>query len=83
MIRLGRWLVAGCLVALLGVPGVALAQQDALDRIDALQTLSDQDNAKALKELQAQAQKMAYLATASSTSINSVGNALEVLAKKQ
>jgi hypothetical protein len=34
-------------------------------------------------QLQAQAQKMAYLATASSTSINSVGNALEVLAKKQ
>lgn len=73
MIRLGRWLVAGCLVALLGVPGVALAQQDALDRIDALQTLSDQDNAKALKELQAQAQlfelskfyevKRAYLST--------------------
>lgn len=34
-------------------------------------------------QLQAQAQKMAYLATASSTSINSVGNALETLAKKQ
>jgi hypothetical protein len=34
-------------------------------------------------QLQAQAQKMSFLATASSTSINSVGNALEVLAKKQ
>jgi hypothetical protein len=34
-------------------------------------------------QLQAQAQKLSFLATASSTSINSVGNALEVLAKKQ
>jgi hypothetical protein len=34
-------------------------------------------------QLQAQAQKMAYLSTAASTSINSAGNALELLAKKQ
>jgi hypothetical protein len=34
-------------------------------------------------QLQAQAQKMSFLATGASTSINSVGNALEVLAKKQ
>ena len=56
MIRLGRWIVAVCVVAFLGVPIAAFAQQDALDRIDALQTLSDQDNAKALKELHAQSQ---------------------------
>jgi len=53
---LGRWLVAGCLVALLGAHGVASAQQDALQRIDALQTLSEKDNAEALKQLLAQAQ---------------------------
>lgn len=73
MSRLVRWLVASCFVALLGVHGIASAQQDALDRIDALQTLSDQDNARALKELHAQAQlfelskfyavKRAYLTT--------------------
>jgi diguanylate cyclase (GGDEF)-like protein len=40
----------------LGTHGAVFAQQDALERIDALQTLSDQDNAKALKELHAQAQ---------------------------
>jgi hypothetical protein len=34
-------------------------------------------------QLQAQAQKMAFLATAASTSTNTVGNALETLAKKQ
>jgi hypothetical protein len=34
-------------------------------------------------QLQAQAQKMAFLSTAASTSINSAGNALELLAKKQ
>jgi diguanylate cyclase (GGDEF)-like protein len=56
LIRLGRWIVAVCVVAFLGVPVAAFAQQDALDRIDALQTLSDQDNAKALKELHAQSQ---------------------------
>ena len=53
---LGRWLVAGCLVALLGAHGVASAQQDALQRIDALQTLAEKDNAQALKQLLAQAQ---------------------------
>lgn len=56
MSSLGRWLVAGCLVALLGAHGVASAQQDALQRIDALQTLSEKDNAEALKQLLAQAQ---------------------------
>jgi hypothetical protein len=44
---------------------------------------SGRDDPGTAIQLQAQAQKMAYLATASSTSINSVGNALEVLAKKQ
>lgn len=66
------WMV-GCVMLLLGMHGAALAQQDALDRIDALQTLSDQDNSRALKELHAQGQlfelsksydvKRAYLAT--------------------
>jgi hypothetical protein len=34
-------------------------------------------------QLQAQAQKMAFLATAASTSVNTAGNAIEVLSKKQ
>lgn len=73
MIRLGRMWMVGCVLLLLGMHGTALAQQDALERIDALQTLSDQDNARALKELHAQGQlfelsksydvKRAYLAT--------------------
>ncbi len=53
---LGRLLMAGFIVALLGGHGAVIAQQDALDRIDALQTLSDKDNARALKDLHTQAQ---------------------------
>ena len=80
MIRLGRLLVTSCFVALLGGHGAVFAQQDALDRIEALQTLSEQDNAVALKELQANAQlfelskfyevKRAYLATLISVEID-------------
>ena len=55
MIRLGRLLMAGCVVAFLGVHGAVFGQQDAVDRIDALQTLSDRDNARALKDLHLQA----------------------------
>jgi hypothetical protein len=41
------------------------------------------DNPGTAVQLQAQAQKMAFMSTAASTSINTVGNALEVLSKKQ
>ena len=41
-----------CLVALWVAHGTVFAQQDALDRIDALQTLSEKDNAEALKQLE-------------------------------
>jgi hypothetical protein len=41
------------------------------------------DNPGTAVQLQAQAQKMAFMATAASTSVNTVGNALEVLSKKQ
>jgi hypothetical protein len=44
---------------------------------------SGRDDPGTALQLQSQAQKMAFLSTASSTSINSVGNALEMLAKKQ
>ena len=80
MIRLVRLLVISCFVALLGVHGAAFAQQDALDRIEAIQTLSEQDNARALQELQAQGQlfelskfyevKRAYLTTLISVEID-------------
>lgn len=56
MIRLMRFFAMACIVALGGAYVPAWAQQDALDRIDALQTLSEQDNTRALKELQAQSQ---------------------------
>jgi cytochrome P450 len=42
-----------------------------------------QDDPSTAVQLQAQAQKMAFLSTGASTSINTLGNALEVLAKKQ
>jgi hypothetical protein len=44
---------------------------------------SGRDDPSTAIQLQAQAQKMSFLSTGASTSINSVGNALEVLAKKQ
>ena len=44
---------------------------------------SGRDDPGTAIQLQAQAQKMGFLSTASSTSINTVGNALETLAKKQ
>ena len=44
------------LVALMGAHGHAWAQQDALQRLDALQTLSEKNNGEALKQLVAQAQ---------------------------
>lgn len=54
-IRTGaRWL-AVCCALLLGLPGMAVAQQQALAALDALQTLSYQDNASALQQLQARA----------------------------
>ena len=56
MIRLVRTWVLGCAVTLGSMHGVVFAQQDALDRINALQTVSDQDNSRALKELHSQAQ---------------------------
>jgi diguanylate cyclase (GGDEF)-like protein len=56
VIQLGRWLVAGICATLLSLHGSAVAQQDALDAVDALQSLSEQDNAQALKELHAQGQ---------------------------
>ncbi len=43
-------------VALMGVHSGAMGQQDALDRLDKLRTLSEKDNTEALKQLQAQAQ---------------------------
>jgi hypothetical protein len=51
-------------------------------------TLSDElssgkDDPSTAVQLQAQAQKMAFLSTGASTSINTLGNALELLAKKQ
>lgn len=80
MIRLGRMWVVGCAIALGCVHGAVYAQQDALARIDALQTLSDQDNDQALKELHSQAQlfelsgvyevKRAYLSTLISVEID-------------
>jgi hypothetical protein len=44
---------------------------------------SGRDDPGTAVQLQAQAQKMGFLSTASSTSVNTVGNALEILAKKQ
>ena len=44
---------------------------------------SGNDNPGAAIQLQAQAQKLAFLATAASTSVNTAGNAIEVLSKKQ
>jgi hypothetical protein len=41
------------------------------------------DNPGTAIQLQAQAQKLAFLATAASTSVNTAGNAIEVLSKKQ
>ena len=54
MIRFGRWLFTGCILVLSLMHVAVLAQQDALDRIDALQTLAEKDNAEALKQLLAQ-----------------------------
>lgn len=51
----GQRLVIGYFVALMGLNPSAFAQQDALQRIDALETLSEKDNAEALKQLVAQA----------------------------
>jgi hypothetical protein len=68
---------------------MAQAWADVMDKqAEQVVTLSDEmsngrDDPGTAIQLQAQAQKMSFLATASSTSINSVGNALEVLAKKQ
>jgi hypothetical protein len=68
---------------------MAQAWADVMDKqASVVVSLSDEmsagrDDPGTATQLQAQAQKMAFLATASSTSINSVGNALEVLAKKQ
>lgn len=68
---------------------MAQAWADVMDKqAEVVVKLSDEmssgrDDPGTATQLQAQAQKMAFLATASSTSINSVGNALEVLAKKQ
>lgn len=59
MIRLGRSFMLCCLVALWVAHGAVFAQQDALDRIDALQTLSEKDNAEALKQLLAQGKTFA------------------------
>jgi hypothetical protein len=44
---------------------------------------SGNDNPGTAIQLQAQAQKLAFFATAASTSTNTLGNAFEVLAKKQ
>ena len=54
MIGLGRLLWLSYVLVLCVAHGAVFAQQDALDRIDALQTLSEKDNAEALKQLQAQ-----------------------------
>jgi hypothetical protein len=55
---------------------------------DQIVTLSNEmsagnDNPGTAIQLQAQAQKLAFLATAASTSVNTAGNAIEVLSKKQ
>lgn len=47
-----------CCTALLGWQGAALAQQDALDRIDAIYVLSEQDNAKALAQIRTLGEQM-------------------------
>jgi hypothetical protein len=44
---------------------------------------SGTDNPGTAIQLQAQAQKLAFLATAASTAVNTAGNAIEVLSKKQ
>jgi hypothetical protein len=69
---------------------MAQAWADVMDKqAEQVVALSDEmsgagrDDPSTAIQLQAQAQKMSFLATASSTSINSVGNALEVLVKKQ
>jgi hypothetical protein len=47
------------------------------------QMTSGSDNPGTAIQLQAQAQKLAFLSTAASTSVNTAGNAIEVLSKKQ
>ena len=53
MKSLGRWLLTVACAALMGAHGGAMAQQDAMDRLDNLRTLSEKDNTEALKQLQA------------------------------
>jgi hypothetical protein len=47
------------------------------------QMTAGSDNPGTAIQLQAQAQKLAFLSTAASTSVNTAGNAIEVLSKKQ
>jgi signal transduction histidine kinase/ActR/RegA family two-component response regulator len=49
--RFRQWLLVGCLVSVLIVPGVAVAQMKELRALDSIQALSYRDPARALKEL--------------------------------
>ncbi len=50
MDKRGRWLV-GVVALLMGLQGRALAQADAMERIDALQSLAEKDNQQSLEQL--------------------------------
>ena len=58
MARLFKLIVVGIYTALLGWHGSALAQQEAIDRIDAIYVLSQRDNAVALAQIRALGEQM-------------------------